>query len=273
MASAPAASAPQPAMNMLSAESITVHNGKFTQVLGDYHVHGNVSAHVNQSDEAPAFVNTAPLNVETNPNKPVSAGNVQVGRDYVVHGGLHHHHVHYHYPSAKNRRNSPQNIVTDIRIEHVGLGWIPFNDHYHVYRGDKFMFCTKYSRVYREKQLPVNPTYTAMMKYATIIIDEMDAYEDEGLRYGMGYRPYYSARRFWHAYPPYEPYKPQTKPPKRNLNYFVPPFDFHIPEGNEENLYDLPCMKAHAAAHEFSTSAAPSPRAALFSHLDHSGVK
>jgi hypothetical protein len=119
-------------------------------------------------------------------------------------------------------------------------------------------------------ELPVNPTYTAMMKYATIIIDEMDA--QEVLRYNMGYR-YYSPRRFLDEYPPYKPYKPETKPPKRNLNYFVPPFDFHIPEGNKENLYDLPCMKAHAAAYEASTSAAPSPRAALFSHLDHSGVK
>jgi hypothetical protein len=124
-------------------------------------------------------------------------------------------------------------------------------------------------------ELPVYPNYMAMMNYATTILDELDDSEYGGRRYGMGYNPY--GYPLWdedkYRYPRYKPYKPQTKPPKRNLNYFIPPFDFHIPEGNDENLYDLPCMKAHAAAHEFSTFAAPSPRAALFSHLDHSGVK
>jgi hypothetical protein len=116
-----------------------------------------------------------------------------------------------------------------------------------------------------------------MKKYASIILDEIDAglYRDMGFR-----RPEYFRRYISHSFnsdlaqPTYSTYvRYQPTSPKFGLKDYISPFDLHIPKDDKENIHMFPCMHAHAAARKSSASATPSPREALFSHLDHSGVK
>lgn len=264
---------PQPTMTMFSGiDNVTIHDGKFTQVFGDYHVHRNTDT-----------TDIDPVDWSSTANTPNATGGIQVGRDY---------HVHHHYPTIKRRNYF--STLSDVEIE-VSTA-LPRDPHYHVFRGGDIMFCTKFSPVYQRKSMsliysfdrndrpklfadfPVNPSYEAMKKYASIILDEIDAglYRDMGFRRRPEYFRRYMPRSFNSdlprpTYGTYVRYQPTS--PKFGLKDYIPPFDLHIPEDDRDNIHMFPCMHAHTAARKSSASAIPSPREALFSHLDHSGVK
>jgi hypothetical protein len=121
---------PRPTMNMFSGiDNVTINDGKFTQVFGDYHVHRTTDT-----------TDIRPDNWSSTANTPSTTGGIQVGRDY-------HHHVHHHYPTI-NRRFS---TFSDVKIE-VSTA-LPFVPHYHVFRGGDIMFCTKFSPVYQQKSM------------------------------------------------------------------------------------------------------------------------
>ncbi|KAF9475200.1 hypothetical protein BDN70DRAFT_924153 [Pholiota conissans] len=281
-AAADVGDSPKPRMTMFSnMTNLTISDGKFTQVMGDYHFHAN-SAEATPNSTMKVFGDTT--NTQTANNtaaKPSATPSVQAGGDY-------HHHIHHHYPDTKCHTSYLSKKDFTIEVSSV----LPDAPHYHVFRGGDIMFCTMFSPIYRELGLPEFPSMGNMERYARIVLEQIDAgiYCDISRKRPEYFRRYMPKRKgnwderdaydwtplkFPFSSPPLFGYYQPALPPEHaryNITNYVPPL--LDDSSDKENIYEYPCMHAHAAvAHKSATSTTASPRAALFSHLDRSGVK
>lgn len=113
-----------------------------------------------------------------------------------------------------------------------------------------------------------------MERYARIIISEIDAGMYH-VRLGNNTKPYRS--KFWrysfnsNNASSFDYMQTKKDIPKRLLKAYIPAFDYETFEKERQQLYMAPCM--HGVERNPSYSAVSTPRAALFTHLDTSGVK
>ncbi|KAF8960239.1 hypothetical protein BDZ97DRAFT_2060778 [Flammula alnicola] len=233
-----------------SVENLTINNGVFNEVGQDYHVHGDSHTHIYNTSQAQETSDAdggfAEVPLRRRPRKPL--GFTNVARDYHVHGD---YHVHYH--------DSVPSIIRISRVDYGPKDGIP--PHYHVYQGRKFEFCTWWSPEYRDRGFPIDPSVPNLAKYARVVLERDDVVIKGSFR-----RPYTTPiQRSQYGFGINVP-----SPPKFGATTYIPQPEFDTSDTAKENM--LPCMQA-ARATRASPISAFSPRAALFSHLDHSGVK